>query len=128
MERVFRIQGKGKVKDIGLRGLGGYPQVEGLDAEVALIPLGLQAVADLLAEEVTQLAGPRYPRTEEQPGLVRWSQQPGSLYLTATRDCSAWGRAARSAGRSSVPSVAASGTSPVSRPCCPGLLALPLAR
>ncbi len=85
MKRVFRIQGEGKMKDIGLRGLGAYRQVDGLDAKVALIqaliPLGLQAVGDLLAEEVTQLAGPRYARTGGQPGLVRWSQQPGSVYL-----------------------------------------------
>mgnify|MGYP001278344589 FL=1 len=85
MKRVFRIQGEGKVKDIGLRGLGDYRDVEGLDAKVALIqaliPLGLQAVGDLLAEEVTQLAGPRYARTGGQPGLVRWSHQGGSVYL-----------------------------------------------
>jgi transposase-like protein len=85
MKRVFRIQGEGKVKDIGLRGLGDYRNVDGLDAKVALIqaliPLGLQAVGDLLAEEVTQLAGPRYARTGGQPGLVRWSQQHGSVYL-----------------------------------------------
>jgi transposase-like protein len=85
MKRVFRIRGEGKVKDIGLRGLGAYPQVEHPDAKVALIqaliPLGLQAVGDLLAEEVTRLAGPRYARTGGQPGLVRWSQQPGSVYL-----------------------------------------------
>ena len=85
MKRVFRLQGKGNMKDIGLRGLGAYPQVEGLNAKVALIqaliPLGLQAVQDLLEEEVTQLAGPRYARTGGQPGLVRWSQQGGSVYL-----------------------------------------------
>ena len=85
MKRVFRIRGNGKMKDIGLRGLGEYRDVEGLDAKVALIqaliPLGLQAVGDLLAEEVTQLAGPRYARTGGQPGLVRWSQQHGSVYL-----------------------------------------------
>lgn len=85
MKRVFRIQGEGKVKDIGLRGLGEYRDVDGLDAKVALIqaliPLGLQAVGDLLAEEVTQLAGPRYARTGGQPGLVRWSHQGGSVYL-----------------------------------------------
>jgi len=85
MKRVFRIHGEGKVKDIGLRGLGEYRDVDGLDAKVALIqaliPLGLQAVGDLLAEEVTQLAGPRYARTGGQAGLVRWSQQPGSVYL-----------------------------------------------
>lgn len=85
MKRVFRIQGEGKVKDIGLRGLVDSRDVDGLDAKVALIqaliPLGLQAVGDLLAEEVTQLAGPRYARTGGQPGLVRWSQQHGSVYL-----------------------------------------------
>jgi transposase-like protein len=85
MKRVFRIQGEGKVKDIGLRGLGEYRDVDGLDAKVALIqaliPLGLQAVGDVLAGEVTQLAGPRYARTGGQPGLVRWSHQGGSVYL-----------------------------------------------
>jgi putative transposase len=85
MKRVFRIQGEGKVKDIGLRGLAEYRDVDGLDAKVALIqaliPLGLQAVGDLLAGEVTQLAGPRYARTGGQPGLVRWSHQGGSVYL-----------------------------------------------
>ncbi len=83
MHRVFRIQGEGKVKDIDLRGLGGYPQVEGLTTKVALIqaliPLGLQAVGDLLAEEVTQLAGPRYARTGGHPGVVRWGQHSPSL-------------------------------------------------
>jgi transposase-like protein len=73
------------MKDIGLRGVGAYPQVEDLNAKVALIqaliPLGLQAVQDLLEEEVTQLAGPRYARTGGQPGLVRWSHQGGSVYL-----------------------------------------------
>jgi hypothetical protein len=85
MQRVFRLQGKGDMKDIGLRGVGAYPQVEDLNVKVALIqaliPLGLQAVQDLLEEEVTQLAGPRYARTGGQPGLVRWSQQGGSVYL-----------------------------------------------
>lgn len=68
MKRVFCLQGEGKVKNIGLRGLGAYAQADGLDAKVALIqaliPLGLQAVGELLAEEVTQIAGPRYARTE----------------------------------------------------------------
>ncbi len=75
MKRVFRIQRGGKVKDIGLRGLGECRDVEGLEAKVALIqaliPLGLQAVGDLLRDEVARLAGPRYARTGGQPGLVR---------------------------------------------------------
>ena len=85
MNRVFRLQGKGKVKDIGLRGLANHPEIERLRAEVAaiqaLIPLGLHAIQDLFQEEVTQLAGPRYARTGGQPGLVRWSAQGGSVYL-----------------------------------------------
>lgn len=85
MKRVFRIQGEGKVKDIGLRGLAEYPAVDELTPRVAaiqaLIPLGLQAVGALLQDEVTRLAGPRYARTGGQPGLVRWSAQPGSVYL-----------------------------------------------
>lgn len=58
---------------------------EALDAKVALIqaliPLGLQAVAETLEAEVTALAGARYQREGRQPGHVRWSQQQGSVYL-----------------------------------------------
>lgn len=85
MKRVFCLQGEGKVKDIGLRGLAEYPAVDDLNPRVAviqaLIPLGLQAVGDLLQDEVARLAGPRYARTGGQPGLVRWSAQEGSVYL-----------------------------------------------
>ena len=67
MKRVFRVTEPGKVKDIGLRGLGEAPEVESLDATVALIqaliPLGLQAVQDLLEGEVVRLAGARHQRT-----------------------------------------------------------------
>ena len=85
MQRVFRVTTPGKVKDIGLRGLGNAPDVEGLDAKVALIqaliPLGLQAVHELLEAEVRALAGARHRRTGRQPGCVRWGQQRGSIYL-----------------------------------------------
>jgi hypothetical protein len=47
----------------------------------AVIPWGLQAVGEVLEAEVTKLAGERYGRTGGQPGLVRWGQQPGSVYL-----------------------------------------------
>lgn len=46
-----------------------------------LIPLGLKAVGDALTQEVTALAGPRYGRGDGAPGVVRWGQQPGSIYL-----------------------------------------------
>jgi transposase-like protein len=85
MKRVFRVTEPGKVKDIGLRGLGETPAVESLDVKVALIqaliPIGLQAVQELLEAEVARLAGARHQRTGRQPGCVRWGQQRGSIYL-----------------------------------------------
>lgn len=47
----------------------------------ALIPLGLEAVHELLQQEVTALAGPRYSRQGGVPGYDRWSSQGGSVYL-----------------------------------------------
>jgi transposase-like protein len=46
-----------------------------------LIPLGLKAVGEALSQEVTSLAGPRYGRGDGEPAVVRWGQQPGSIYL-----------------------------------------------
>ncbi len=53
----------------------------------ALIPLGLEAVKELLVKdstesaEVGRLAGPRYSRSGGQPGYGRWGSQAGSVYL-----------------------------------------------
>ena len=47
----------------------------------ALIPLGLEAVGDVLQREITALAGPRYQRSGGQPGYARWGSQRGSVYL-----------------------------------------------
>jgi len=47
-----------------------------------LIPIGLGAVAELLQEEVTQLAGPRYERGKENR---RWGSQGGYVYLKDQR-------------------------------------------
>jgi len=85
MKRVLRIARKGKMKDVGLRGLDTLPEADRLDARVALIqaliPVGLQAVADELEAEVLRLAGPKYQRTGGLPGAVRWCRQRGSIYL-----------------------------------------------
>jgi putative transposase len=85
MKRVFRIQGQGKVKDVGLRGLTTVPTAEDVDSTVALIqaliPVGLEAVAEVLEAEVTALAGEWYRRRGGRPGLVRWSRARGSVYL-----------------------------------------------
>ncbi len=82
MKRVFRTRRKGKVKPIVLSTL---QAPEDWDAKVALIqaliPLGLLAVAEALKEEVLALAGERYSRKGGLPGLVRWSQQRGSVCL-----------------------------------------------
>lgn len=47
----------------------------------ALIPLGLRAVEEALQQEVTALAGARYARQGGAPGVVRWGQQAGSIFL-----------------------------------------------
>lgn len=47
----------------------------------ALIPLGLRAVEEALQHEVTALAGARYTHHDGTPGVVRWGQQAGSIYL-----------------------------------------------
>jgi transposase-like protein len=82
MKSVFRIRRKGKVKPIALSTLSAP---EDLDTKLALIqaliPLGLLAVAQELKREVAALAGERYSRTGGLPGIVRWSQQRGSVYL-----------------------------------------------
>ncbi len=85
MKRVFRINGKGKVKDVGLRGLADHPEMEGVNPTVAviqaLLPLGWDAARDAVAAEVIRLAGRRYRRTGGTPGYVRWSWEQGSIYL-----------------------------------------------
>jgi len=48
---------------------------------LALIPLGLEAVRDVLQRDVEELAGARYAREGERPGHVRWSKERGSVYL-----------------------------------------------
>jgi len=49
----------------------------------ALIPLGLQAVEDVLQQEVQTLAGLRYGRGDTAPHRVRWGRQRGSVYCSA---------------------------------------------
>ena len=48
----------------------------------ALIPLGLDAVAEELQSEVTRLAGDRYTRKDTQNPNRRWGSQKGSVYLS----------------------------------------------
>lgn len=61
------------------------PAAEQVDTTVALIQalirLGLKAVEEALEAEVTTLAGEWYRRSGGRPGVVRWSQERGSVYL-----------------------------------------------
>ena len=85
MRNVIRITTEGKVRPVRQRALGAIPAVEDRASLVALIqaliPLGLQAVGEVLEAEVTDLAGERYSRRGGQPGYVRWCTQRGSVYL-----------------------------------------------
>jgi transposase-like protein len=85
MPSVVQIDAKGKVQDVQPHD-GRIPAGLGDgDATVALlqalIPLGLAAVQEALAAEVTRLAGPKWQRTGGQPGVVRWTKEPRSVYL-----------------------------------------------
>ncbi len=85
MRTVVRIHQEGKVRSVRRRALSALPVVEEQASLVALIqaliPLGLQAVGDVLKKEVIKLAGERYHRTGGQAGYVRWCRQRGSVYL-----------------------------------------------
>jgi len=81
MRKVLRIGEKGKVK----LGVEEREATRDLQAKVALIqdliPLGLEAVAGILTQEVEELAGSRYSREGGKPGYSRWGSQRGSVYL-----------------------------------------------
>ncbi len=52
-----------------------------------MIPLGLEAVAELLQQDVQTLVGPPYARGQRPPGLHRWTRQAGSIYLADQKLC-----------------------------------------
>jgi putative transposase len=84
MSTVLRVGAKGQGQFVSRRQAG--PLAEDLGTEVALIqaliPLGLEAVHDVLRREVEELAGARYARSGGRPGHVRWSKERGSVYLS----------------------------------------------
>ena len=47
----------------------------------ALIPLGLEAVMDVLQDQVRELAGSRYARKDAEQSVRRWGKQKGWVYL-----------------------------------------------
>lgn len=83
MKSIVRVGRAGKRKP-GMPDAAAIPQAPDARVELiqALIPLGLEAVNDLLQQEVTALAGERYRRGDGQAGYARWGRQAGSVYLT----------------------------------------------
>jgi putative transposase len=85
MPSVIRISAQGKVKAASSRDVTSQPALRDLDTMIpliqALIPLGLQAFAEVMQAEVAALAGTRYSRTGGVPGCVRWGRQKGSIFL-----------------------------------------------
>ncbi len=88
MKTIVRIEEKSKRHEVeGSAGVAeGHPAMVEYDSRIAmiraLIPLGLEAVKDLLEQEVTRLAGERYERVGGLAGHARWGSQRGSVYLS----------------------------------------------
>ena len=80
--RVVRIGQKGKCKVTARE----KELSSELDVRIAmiqaLIPLGLEAVAEELKREVEMLAGKRYSRRGGLPGHYRWGKEDRSIYLS----------------------------------------------
>jgi len=86
MRSIVRVGRKSK--RVGLapgRTQAAEAELTTLDSRVeliqALIPLGLEAVQELLEREVTALAGERYRHGRGVPDYARWGRQTGSVYL-----------------------------------------------
>jgi transposase-like protein len=81
MKRVIRIGSKRKSR------LTGQEKALTRDGNArvaliqALIPIGLEAVAEELEREVERLAGVKHSRLGGLPGYCRWGGQQGSVYL-----------------------------------------------
>jgi hypothetical protein len=85
MPSVIRISAQDKVKAATSQDVESRPELTDLDTMIpliqALIPLGLQAFAEVMQAEVAQLAGRKYSRTGGQAAVVRWGRQKGSIFL-----------------------------------------------
>lgn len=81
MKKILRVKGKGKSK-LEFQGKGMANDLQSrVELMQGLIPIGLEAVGMVLAQEVEQLAGPKYSRKGGQPGHHRWGSEEGSVCL-----------------------------------------------
>jgi putative transposase len=84
MSSVVRIGStrKGRRKNFDEVVAGDRPEIDARAELIqALIPIGLEAVNDLLQQEVVSLVGARYSRSGGERDHARWGQQRGSVYL-----------------------------------------------
>ena len=83
MRSIVRVAGASKSQRVSA---ANSAVAQGPEARVeliqALIPLGLEAVNEVLQQEVTVLAGQRYRRGDGQGACARWGSQRGSVYLS----------------------------------------------
>lgn len=79
-----RVAGKraGRKREVGAVAEAGASE---LDVRVemiqALIPLGLEALGEVLQRAVEELAGPRYQRSSQDRQFYRWGSERGSVYM-----------------------------------------------
>ena len=103
MRKVLRVGEKGKFKlETEEQLLTGNLQIQ-VELIQALIPLGLKAVAELLNQEVEELAGPKHSRSGGQPGHCRWGSDPGSVYLMDQKMAISRPRVRKNNGKEEVP-------------------------
>ena len=84
MRNVVRIGAKGKrgTKPPATEAEGDRLEIDARAELIqALIPIGLEAVNELLQQEVVSLVGARYSRGGGESDYARWGRQQGSVYL-----------------------------------------------
>ncbi|MCH7813698.1 MAG: transposase [Planctomycetes bacterium] len=84
MKSVVRIgaRSKGGRKGLATECMGDRLEIDARAELIqALIPIGLEAVNELLQQEVVSLVGARYSRGGGEGDYARWGRQPGSVYL-----------------------------------------------
>ena len=84
MKSVVRIgaRSKGGRERPATEAEGDRPQIDARAELIqALIPIGLEAVNELLQQEVVSLVGARYSRGGGEGDCARWGRQQGSVYL-----------------------------------------------
>jgi len=76
MKKLYTRDGEVKVGEINVEMETRIAMIQ------ALIPLGLDAVMEVLQDQVKELAGRRYARKDSEQSVRRWGKQRGWVYLS----------------------------------------------